>query len=86
MPASGNTLPPALSFSAVETLAELGVGEARRSGCFRWGDSRCQIGSKTLRWRGAMRAVAMPPSPVCFEALGTMALPELAQTRKVTDH
>ena len=86
MPASGNTLPPALSFSAVETLAELGVGEARRSGCFRWGDSRCQIGSKTLRQRGGMRAIAMPPFPACFAAPGAMALLGLAQTRKVTDH
>ena len=85
MPASGNTLPPALSFSALVTLAELGVGEARRSGCFRWGESRCQIGSKTLRQRGGMRAVAMPPSPACFAAAGAMALPGLAQTRKVTD-
>ena len=86
MPASGNTLPPALGFSAVETLAELGVGEARRSGCFRWGDSRCQIGSKTLRQRGGMRAIAMPPFPACFAAQGAMALLGLAQTRKVTDH
>ena len=86
MPASGNTLPPALSFSAVETLAELGVGEARRSGCFRWRDSRCQIGSKTLRQRGGMRAIAMPRFPACFAAPGAMALLGLAQTRKVTDH
>ena len=80
MPAFGNTLPPALNFSTVVTLAELGVGEARRSGCFRWRDSRCQIGSKTLRQRGGMPAIAMPPSP------GAMALLGLAQTRKVTEH